>query len=182
MIKRIAYGLCVALLQVSSLPVATAATTKETVAEPVTGFTRGANPEWSAPHLEAHEDREDHRRYHQMMEQSHRDWLDAQAEEKGTETYDHEYRMLRARLNDGHRQAHEMSAEWHFEFGRTAPVASTSGSYRSTVVKKPVHVPTEVFVRTGRPTVTRMSRREVKRAFYERVAAEIDTALRPVKN
>ncbi|MBI3332418.1 hypothetical protein HYZ99_05715 [Candidatus Peregrinibacteria bacterium] len=172
--KRIACGVLAALLQISALPGAYAAPAPHAT-EPVTGFTRGPNPEWSAPHMEAHEDREDHRRYHQTMEQTHRDWLDARPDEKDTERYDEDYRTLRAGLNDAHRLAHERSALWHFEFGKRAETASPMSRSKFGTIQKPVHVPTEAFVRTGRPTVTKKTRRQVLREYEEQ------TALRPVR-
>ncbi|HLD71763.1 MAG TPA: hypothetical protein VI873_04080 [Candidatus Peribacteraceae bacterium] len=74
--------------------------------EPVTGFTRGADPEWSSPHMEFHGSEADHRAYHAAQQRTYREWLDLWTALKGTDQYENAHRDFRAGMNAEHR-------EWH---------------------------------------------------------------------
>ena len=136
--------------------------------EPVNGFTRGPNPEWSTAHVQAHEDREDHRRYHQRMETEHRAWLRNHAEDEDADAYTTVYRSLRENFNGDHREAHRVSDTWHFQYGERVFALEQEGTSPATVVP---------FVRTGRPQTARKSRRVSKQDFYD-----LQRASRPTRS
>jgi len=74
--------------------------------EPATVFTRGANPEWSAVHVDFHQAREDHRRYHQEKTAEHQEWHEQWNGLEGTAEYENAHRLQHETVNAKHRRAH----------------------------------------------------------------------------
>ena len=79
--------------------------------EPATVFTRGANPEWSAVHVDFHQAREDHRRYHQEKTAEHQEWHEQWNGLEGTAEYENAHRLQHETVNAKHRRAHRALLE-----------------------------------------------------------------------
>ena len=114
-----------ALLFLTSIPLSSAAVAP--TVEPVTGFTRGADPEWSSPHMEFHGSEQDHRAYHAARQKDYRTWLDLWSAMKGTREYDNAHRDFRVEMNADHREAHRANAAFGPEDVLLLPPAGQGG-------------------------------------------------------